>query len=84
MNRVERLLDKAQTIWETEMRELNGLPDPNDVDNPWYRFKYQEFRKILDSRRKLGFADGVFHTLTAFSMDERKAKHQSFNHGDGI
>lgn len=84
MSRVEKLLDKAQTIWEDEMRQLNGLPDPADVDSQWYKFKYQEFRRLLDARGKLGFANGVFHSLAAFSMDERKTRQRTFNNGDGI
>ena len=84
MSRIEILLNKAQNIWEKEMTELNGLPDPADVDSSWYKFRYQEFRKILHQRNMLGFANGVFHSLAAFDTDERKKQKQTFNHGDGI
>lgn len=85
MSRTDKLLDRAQTAWETEMRELNGLPDPADVDNTWYKYRYQEFRKLLDTRRRLGWASGVFDCLAAISMDEDKTRRpQTFTNGEGI
>ena len=85
MSRTKKLLDRAQTAWEDELRQLNGLPDPADVDNSWYKFKYQEFRKLLDARRKLGWASGVFDRLAAISMDEDKSRRtQTFTNGEGI
>ena len=86
MNRTEKLLEKAQAIWEKEMAELNGLAAPVDVGNSWYTHNYQQLRILLMKRRKLGFADGVFYTLAAVGMDEKKlqTQGQTFIHGGGI
>lgn len=88
MTRAEKLLDKAQTIWEDSLRNLDGLPDPNDVcygqEYHWYKANYQRLRKIVSERQKLGFSTGVFHSFAAFSMDEKKATQVSFRDGAGI
>jgi hypothetical protein len=86
MNRTEKILEKAQTIWETEMAEMSGLDAPVDVGNSWYTHNYQRLRTLLMKRRTLGFADGVFYTLAAVGMDEKKlqTQGQTFIHGGGI
>lgn len=88
MSRVQRILEKAQKLWEEGMASIKGLPDPAGIYSEsgrfWYSSKYQEFREICHQRSKLGFADGVFHTLAAIGMDEKKAENKTFNHGDGI
>lgn len=89
MNRTDKLLDRAQTVWADELRQLKGLPDPAYVcygnEYHWYKRNYQMLRKLLDTRRKLGWASGVFDCLTAISMDDDKARRaQTFMHGEGI
>ena len=84
MSRIEKLLNTADTIWERELRDPYGLPDPHDENSPWYTCRYQKFRIIIERSGQLGFANGVFRTLSAFDMDERRKKIQFFNNGDGI
>lgn len=88
MSRTEKLLNKAQDIWEENLRTLDGLPDPADVcrynDNDWYKLNYQRLREILHQRHRLGFSTGVFHTLAAIGLDEKKERNQTFKDGAGI
>ena len=87
MNQSEKLLDKAQSIWEKSLFQ-DGLPDPVDVDGygtpRWYTHNYQTLRKIVHERSQAGFAQGVFHTLAVIGMDETKKENVLFKHGDGI
>lgn len=87
MKQVEKLLKKVDDIYsKTISRE--GLPDPVDVcrwePNSWYKYNYQKLRGILHDEHLAGYCHGVFRTITAFDIDERNKRHQTFNNGDGI
>lgn len=88
MTQTEKILNKAQKMWWSNLNKLEALPDPHDLGykDPYSAFGgYQEFRKLIKTRTNLAFADGVFHALASVSTDENKEKFQhKFINGDGI
>jgi hypothetical protein len=84
MSNTEKILEKAQVIWEDSLTNPIELMSPDSVYSDWYALNYQRLRVVMDAIRKRGFASGVFNALSAVGMDERKQKMQRFINGDGI
>ena len=91
--RTETLLEKAQNMRESTLQEYEGLPSPHEYNDSYgrdgkrfcYPFEYQKLRKICHQNSQMGFAQGVFHALSAVSMDEQKEKRGvSLTNGAGI
>lgn len=63
--RVVKLLDKAQRMWDNGLANITPLPEPDEFG--MVKINYQELRRLIDERRKLGWADGVFWGLASIS-----------------
>lgn len=64
-DRAERLITKAQNMWEDGLATVTPLPEPDE--NGMVKIRYQELRRLIDERRKLSWADGVFWGVGALS-----------------
>lgn len=88
--RTELILDKAQKMWEDNLREYEGLPSPHEYDSCCgrtfhYPSQYQNLRKICQQNSKMGYAQGVFYALAAASIDkERENRSVRLTDGAGI
>ena len=52
-----KIIDKADRLWHDGMRDLTPLPDPKEG---WVSISYTEFRRLIEQRTKMAWADGVF------------------------
>jgi hypothetical protein len=56
-----KLIDKAQRMWDNGLVTITPLPTPDEFG--MVKMPYQELRRLMDERRKLSWADGVFHAF---------------------
>ena len=64
----ERLLEKAQKMWNDGLSSLEALPDTDRTVN------YYDLRKFIGHRTKLSWASGVFYAFGAIGVDEAREK----------
>ena len=66
----EKILEKAQKMWEDGLSTLDALPDTDKVVN------YYKLRKFIGHRTKLSWASGVFHAIGAVNADEVRGRNR--------
>lgn len=64
--RLVKILDKAQGMWDNGLANITPLPEPDEYG--MVKINYQELRRLMEERRKLSWADGVFHTFAAMNL----------------
>lgn len=72
MTSLEKIIDKAQTYWDDELRSPVMLPNP-DKDRILH-MNYVDLMVLCERYRKLGWCNGVFQTLAHISWDNKKNK----------
>jgi hypothetical protein len=63
--RAERLINRAQEVWDNGLANVTPLPDPDEFG--MVKIRYQELRRLIDERQKLSWANGVFWGIGALS-----------------
>lgn len=60
-DQIEKLVDKAQNLWDTGVSNITPLPDPDE--NGMIHMKYQELRRLMKERQNISWASGVFDAI---------------------
>jgi len=61
--RTERALEKADRLWNDGLANITPLPEPDEYGQ--VKMSYKELRRLLEERRKLSWADGIFYGIAS-------------------
>lgn len=63
----EKTLDKAQTLYDTNMTFLDPIPTPDEFG--YVKIKYQELRRLIKQRTQIAWSNGTCYMLASTNID---------------
>jgi hypothetical protein len=68
----EKTLDKAQTLYDTNMTFLDPLPNPDEFG--YVKIKYQELQRLIKQRTQIAWSNGACFMLASVNIDRDNGK----------